>query len=637
MTGASNYALLLRHMLVHERGDELHLLAAVPDGWLADGQTIRVRRAPTHFGELSLTVRGAAGGVQVEFDAADAAAAAADRAASARVAAAADAAASVEVVARTAQPGRGTSPPSSGCISRRPARPAKPIPGLLAFPLAAAPRCRPAAGRCELEPVANTDPFTAPFGVPQSRQVPVHRVARRPADGRRRAVPDHRPGENEGRGLVVLHSPRAPAKIVVAEGGRDSGGARGRRLFFLGNVHGWASARSRHGPWGAVAEYEIVYADGQKQTVPLITGRTIDEWTTAPAAEEAHAGPEGRSLAPERAGRHAPRRPIREDRLPRPGHARRPGAGRRDARAVTAFGCTPANRSAMMPMSPGRMGTAISSQAVRPNIQGHLPLRFTEESGMRWGTRIARYVLVAGLLGAVAVGSLPGAAPAAEEQAQPAKAKKEPKKDGKKKEGKTQGGHEEGQGPAARREGRDAATAHPAGVGSRPEAGHAGAAGQPRADGRDPGGRGERARNAALVLPHPPRPAAGRPVRPRPGASGGEIRVFDPEGKRLRAWTSPVVPEALGVDPAGIVYVAGQGQLAKFDADGKLLLQKESPHAAAMKANAAKIREEVIAQFKQRAEMIAQQSKVYEAGNPEAQSRNREAGRAGRGQAERRR
>ena len=38
VTGASNYAVLLRHMLVHEAGDELHLLIAVPDGWLAEGQ-----------------------------------------------------------------------------------------------------------------------------------------------------------------------------------------------------------------------------------------------------------------------------------------------------------------------------------------------------------------------------------------------------------------------------------------------------------------------------------------------------------------------------------------------------------------------------------------------------------------------
>lgn len=66
-TGASNYAFLLRHMLVHEKGDELHLLAAVPDWWLEPGRTIRVDNAPTHFGPMSVIVRGTASGVDVKL------------------------------------------------------------------------------------------------------------------------------------------------------------------------------------------------------------------------------------------------------------------------------------------------------------------------------------------------------------------------------------------------------------------------------------------------------------------------------------------------------------------------------------------------------------------------------------------
>jgi hypothetical protein len=67
VTGACNFAVMLRHMLVHERGDELHLLSAVPDGWLDEGREIRVDRAPTHFGVLSLSVRGTAAGVRVQL------------------------------------------------------------------------------------------------------------------------------------------------------------------------------------------------------------------------------------------------------------------------------------------------------------------------------------------------------------------------------------------------------------------------------------------------------------------------------------------------------------------------------------------------------------------------------------------
>jgi hypothetical protein len=67
VTGACNYAVMLRHMLVHETEDELWLLPAVPDGWLEAGQEIRIARLPTHFGEMSLQVRGTAEGVQVEI------------------------------------------------------------------------------------------------------------------------------------------------------------------------------------------------------------------------------------------------------------------------------------------------------------------------------------------------------------------------------------------------------------------------------------------------------------------------------------------------------------------------------------------------------------------------------------------
>ena len=66
-TGASNYAYLLRHMLIHEEGNELHLLKAVPDWWLENGQEIRIQNAPTHFGEVSLTVRGTDQGLEVSF------------------------------------------------------------------------------------------------------------------------------------------------------------------------------------------------------------------------------------------------------------------------------------------------------------------------------------------------------------------------------------------------------------------------------------------------------------------------------------------------------------------------------------------------------------------------------------------
>jgi hypothetical protein len=66
-TGAANFAFLLRHALIHERGDELHLLLGAPDGWLSDGQEIRVENAPTQFGPMSLRMRGHKEGVEIKL------------------------------------------------------------------------------------------------------------------------------------------------------------------------------------------------------------------------------------------------------------------------------------------------------------------------------------------------------------------------------------------------------------------------------------------------------------------------------------------------------------------------------------------------------------------------------------------
>jgi len=49
-----------RMLLVTERGDELWLGAFVPQAWMADGQSVSVRNAPTQFGPVSYEIRSAA-------------------------------------------------------------------------------------------------------------------------------------------------------------------------------------------------------------------------------------------------------------------------------------------------------------------------------------------------------------------------------------------------------------------------------------------------------------------------------------------------------------------------------------------------------------------------------------------------
>jgi len=144
-----------------------------------------------------------------------------------------------------------------------------------------------------LDEVANTDPWTAPFGVQnpgkflftglKSGKQTVHGVPFEVLD----------PAAHEGRALVVLHSPRGPAHIDWPREVRIPVGKKGTRLFLLGNVHGWNSHDPGTGQWGAVAEYEIVYTDGTRQHVPLITGRTIDEWAATPEADEVQVALQG--------------------------------------------------------------------------------------------------------------------------------------------------------------------------------------------------------------------------------------------------------------------------------------------------------------------------------------------------------
>ena len=292
VTGASNYALLLRHMLIDERGDELHLLSAVPDWWLDEGQVITVERAPTHFGEMNLTVRAVADGVEIQLDPPR-------RRPPSRIVLhlpesrpAAMLPPGVEVVKRSDQGERWDFPTVIEKYREIAPPSAKPIPSVLNLPLEEpvnAERCT----TIDVNASANTNPFTAPFGVPNPGKLlftglPTgkHKVRGIPFD-----IID--PAGNDGHGLIVLHSPRAPANREWPTEVQIPIGLTGRRAFFLGNVHGWHSSDPGTGPWGAVAEYEICYTDGQKQTIPLITGRTIDEWTGSPQCDDVVAGLRG--------------------------------------------------------------------------------------------------------------------------------------------------------------------------------------------------------------------------------------------------------------------------------------------------------------------------------------------------------
>jgi hypothetical protein len=60
----------LRLMFLAEHGDELFVGQAIPRAWFEDGRTMRVERALTHFGEISLEIvsHAATGTIVVKLD-----------------------------------------------------------------------------------------------------------------------------------------------------------------------------------------------------------------------------------------------------------------------------------------------------------------------------------------------------------------------------------------------------------------------------------------------------------------------------------------------------------------------------------------------------------------------------------------
>jgi len=290
--GAANYAILLRHMLLDEHDEVLFLLPGLPPEWLAVGKGIRVTNALTEFGWISFELKGTEKGIfgsiqakwrkpgrkavilcvpqgtrlcQLEHNLGD----------------------KLLVPVFSPAPKRTWSYEKVLAEYQAAAPPRFPpeIPHLLALPVIPPPE----ADRCEpldLRPIANTDPFTAPFGVPPLGKylftgLPVGRVT---AAGVPFEIVD--PAANEGRGLVVLHSPQAATASTFPKEVEIPVEGTARRVFFLGNVAGWTSRDPGAGPWSAIAEYKIVYTDGTEQVIPLILGRTADDWAGPPTAED---------------------------------------------------------------------------------------------------------------------------------------------------------------------------------------------------------------------------------------------------------------------------------------------------------------------------------------------------------------
>jgi hypothetical protein len=68
MHSCSRFIDMVRIALLLEVGDSLHLMAGSPRGWLADGQTIEVKNAPSYFGKVNFTARSQVASGKITID-----------------------------------------------------------------------------------------------------------------------------------------------------------------------------------------------------------------------------------------------------------------------------------------------------------------------------------------------------------------------------------------------------------------------------------------------------------------------------------------------------------------------------------------------------------------------------------------
>ena len=307
---AALYAITFRNMLVREQGDTLHLLSAVPRHWLDAGKRIRVAGAPTHFGQAGFTASAEKDAIRVQvvppdrnpprkliihlpegIEATEASIDGtklqiADRRAVLLPADRARKPCTVTIgIRRVAKGEPMTFASKVAAYQAESVHAFKPIPGLAPPPGKVDERDCVKLG---LARFANTNPLTAPFNVPNPGTYLFTGLPL--GDQTVAGIPYHvlDPAKNAGKGLLVINGAQAcarfPKQVTVPVG------AQGRFLCVLGNVTGWASGDPGVGRRGAVAEYEVRYADGTVQKIPLITGRTADDWAMAPSATDLTVG-----------------------------------------------------------------------------------------------------------------------------------------------------------------------------------------------------------------------------------------------------------------------------------------------------------------------------------------------------------
>jgi len=307
---AAQYNILLRNMLIREDDQDLHLLSAIPSHWMDAGKQLAFRRAPTTFGVAGFQARAEREEVRIRIDAPDerppgrivlhvpgAIEITSARALQGRVIdvrgdqialAPEDAHLELRIRRRHASEQSYQTTVADYLRQRRKAEPK--LRDILGWPLGEpvdVARCV----RLDLREQANVDPFTAPFGTlnPGTYLFTGLQTGSVMAAGVPFEIID--PAENQGRAFCVLEgkstSADFPREVEMAAG------VSGKRAFLLGQVTGWMGSDPGDPKTHSVADYVLIYADGTKQVVPLISQQTVDDWANPPTAPLTQAGLQG--------------------------------------------------------------------------------------------------------------------------------------------------------------------------------------------------------------------------------------------------------------------------------------------------------------------------------------------------------
>src|SRR5688572_12139756 len=90
-----------------------------------------------------------------------------------------------------------------------------------------------------------------------------------------------------------------------------------------------------------------------------------------------------------------------------------------------------------------------------------------------------------------------------------------------------------------------------------------------------------------------------------------EVHVLTPDGKPVKKWKVDFLAQSINVGPDGTVFVAGDGQVARFDPDGKALGQVELPHIADLLKNKEKMRADAEKQLQQQRDQFDKIKKQF--------------------------